>query len=82
MIEKVLFLGSEQIVEILITATGKRNIVTQFTGKTNLVKERRADYSKAKQMLNWEPIIDVNIGLTELAKDIIDNPQFYLKTVN
>lgn len=67
----------KQLADILIEATGKRDIIPQFTGKVSLVKERRADYSKVRDMLGWEPRIDVKSGLTELAIDIIENPEFY-----
>ncbi|MBT5420519.1 MAG: NAD-dependent epimerase/dehydratase family protein [Candidatus Cloacimonetes bacterium] len=67
----------KQLAEILISATGKENIIPQFTGEASLVRERRADYSKAKQLLSWEPTIDVERGLMELAKDIIENPHLY-----
>jgi UDP-glucose 4-epimerase len=69
----------KQLADILIQASGKKNIIPQFTGKKSIVNERRADYSKAKQLLGWEPKIDVNTGLTELAKDIIENPELYFK---
>jgi UDP-glucose 4-epimerase len=67
----------KQLAEILISSTGKLNIIPQFTGTISMVKERRADYSKAKEMLGWEPLVDVATGLTALAKDIIENPDLY-----
>jgi UDP-glucose 4-epimerase len=67
----------KQLADILIQASGKKDIIPQFTGKKSIVNERRADYSKAKQMLGWEPMIDVNTGLSALAKDIIENPGLY-----
>jgi UDP-glucose 4-epimerase len=67
----------KQLAEILIDASGKKGVIPQFTGVVSLVKERRADFSKAKTMLGWEPIVNVERGLTELAKDIIDYPEYY-----
>jgi len=67
----------KQLAEILILASGKTGIVPKFTNKKSIVNERRADYSKAKQLLNWEPMIQVKEGLSELAKDIIENPNLY-----
>jgi UDP-glucose 4-epimerase len=67
----------KQLAEILIQASGKTGIVPQFTGKKSIVNERRADFSKAKQLLGWEPLVKVNNGLLELAKDIIENPGVY-----
>lgn len=67
----------KQLAGILIQASGKKDIIPQFTGKKSIVNERKADYSKAKQMLGWEPLIDVNTGLTELVKDIIENSHLY-----
>jgi len=67
----------KQLAEILIEASGKKGIIPHFTGAASMVKERRADFSKAKSMLGWEPTINVEKGLTELAKDIIDHPEYY-----
>lgn len=66
-----------QLARILIKASSKKNIKPIFTGKKSIVNERRADYSKAKKLLGWEPKIDVVNGLTDLAKDIINNPKLY-----
>lgn len=66
-----------QLADILIKASGKDNIIPQFTGAKSIVNERRADYSKAKEMLGWEPTIKVEDGLMALAKDIIDHPEYY-----
>ena len=66
-----------QLAQILIRASGKTNIKPIFTGKKSLVEERRADYSKAKRLLGWEPEISVENGMKELAKDIINSPDKY-----
>ncbi|MCK4763602.1 MAG: NAD-dependent epimerase/dehydratase family protein [Candidatus Aminicenantes bacterium] len=66
-----------QLADILIKAAGKENIEPQFTGKKSIVRERRADYSKAEKMLGWKPQIPVAEGLRNLARDIIDHPQWY-----
>lgn len=67
----------KQLAELLIKASGKNGIIPQFTGQASLVKERRADYSKVNKMLAWKPEIEVEKGLLDLAKDIIENPELY-----
>lgn len=66
-----------ELADILISASGKTGIEPIFQGKKSLVKERRADYSLARDELGWEPVIDVKRGMAELAKDIIANPEEY-----
>jgi len=66
-----------QLADILIKASGKKNVIPIFTGKKSIVNERRADYSKAEKLLNWKPEIPVEKGLAELAKDIINHPEKY-----
>jgi UDP-glucose 4-epimerase len=67
----------KELAEILILASGKAGIIPQFTNKKSIVNERRADFSKAKQLLGWKPMIKVKEGLHELARDIIENPGLY-----
>jgi UDP-glucose 4-epimerase len=66
-----------QLADILIETSGKDNIKPIFTGKKSIVDERRADYSKAKSLLGWQPSITVEEGMNELAEDIINNPSLY-----
>ena len=66
-----------QLADILIKASGKKYIKPIFTGKKSIVNERRADYSKAKRLLGWEPEISVENGMKGLAKDIINNTDKY-----
>ena len=66
-----------ELARILLEACGKPDLKPEFTGETFMVKERRASVEKAKDMLGWEPEIDVEEGLKELAKDIINNPRKY-----
>jgi len=66
-----------QLASLLLEASGKKDIEVQFTGKQSIVRERRADYSKAEKLLGWKPLIEVEEGLKELARDIINNPDKY-----
>jgi len=59
-----------QLAEILLNSIGKKELEPICSGEKSIVKERRADYSKAKKLLNWEPKIPVEEGLAEIAQDI------------
>ncbi|MBW6516176.1 MAG: NAD-dependent epimerase/dehydratase family protein [Candidatus Cloacimonetes bacterium] len=66
-----------KLASLLLRSSGKENIAVEFTGKKSIVRERRADYSKAERMLGWQPLIPVEEGIEELVQDIINNPSLY-----
>lgn len=66
-----------QLAEILLHAIGRKEIKAQYTGEKSIVSERRADYSKAEQILGWKPTITVEEGMAELAQDIMNHPEKY-----
>jgi len=66
-----------QLAQILLKAIGKEDLKPEFSGETTFAWERRGSYDKAKRFLGWEPKVDITKGLTELAKDIYEHPEFY-----
>jgi len=66
-----------ELASLLLKASGKDKLEVQFTGRKSIVRERRADYSKAERMLGWQPLIPVEEGIEELVQDIINNPSLY-----
>ena len=61
---------------ILISAL-ESEVKPQFSGKPSLVSRRQADISKARELLGYEPRMEVTRGLTEVAREIAANPERY-----
>ncbi|WP_106849005.1 NAD-dependent epimerase/dehydratase family protein [Blastococcus sp. Marseille-P5729] len=57
-----------QLAKILIEAVGA-DVEPQFNRRDVLVSRRAADISRAKEMLGWEPTIDVYDGMTDLVRN-------------
>ncbi len=53
------------------------DIEPEFKPRDVLVKERRADTKKAKEILGFEAEIDIGEGLKEVAEDIKKHPERY-----
>ena len=66
-----------ELAAILIRAFDDTKVQPKFNATKSFVKERRADFRKAKKLLGWQPKINVEDGMLELAKDIINNPELY-----
>jgi UDP-glucose 4-epimerase len=55
---------------VLIRATGK-DLKPQFRPRRTLVTRRAADISRIRERLGWEPQVDVERGLLDLAKSFL-----------
>ena len=64
------------LANILIKSLGA-NVQPEFSGRAVLVKERRADIQKIKNMLGFKVTVNAEDGLAEVAKDIFKNPGKY-----
>ena len=56
-----------QLADILVKAMGA-DVTPQFRPRDVLVSRRAADIRRARDVLGWEPSVDVEDGLAELAK--------------
>lgn len=65
-----------ELANILIKSLNK-DVQPQFDGRSVIVKQRRADITKIKNLLNFEITINADEGLTEVAKDIAQHPEKY-----
>ena len=65
-----------ELADILISALNAK-VKPQFSGRPSLVSRRQADISKARELLGFEPRMDVNQGLTEVALAIAAHPEKY-----
>lgn len=65
-----------ELADILIRALNSR-VQPEFSGKPTLVSHRQADITKAKQLLGYEPQMEVIRGMTEVAQAIAMNPEGY-----
>ena len=66
----------KEITEILIKNTDK-SIKPEFRSRESIVTERRADISKAENLLNFRYKISFEEGLQELIQDLQNNPESY-----
>ena len=62
---------------LLLKAMGREDLDPVFSGDESMVSQRQADISKIKSMLNWEPKITAEMGLSEVGKDIMKFPEKY-----
>ena len=65
-----------ELASILISALHAK-VEPQFSGKPSLVSRRQADISKARQLLGFEPRMEVTCGLTQVAQEIAAHPERY-----
>jgi len=65
-----------ELASILISAL-QTKVEPQFSGKPSLVSRRQADISKARQLLGFEPRMEVTCGLTQVAQAIAAHPERY-----
>ena len=49
----------------------------EFSGRPTLVSRRRADISKSRELLGYQPKMEVTQGLTEVAQAIAAHPERY-----
>ena len=64
------------LAHILIDAL-KVNIQPEFSGRPSLVSRRQADITKARNLLGYEPRMEVRLGLTQVAHAIAAHPDWY-----
>jgi UDP-glucose 4-epimerase len=55
-----------ELARTLIAAVGV-NVEPQFNPREVLVSRRAADITRAREVLGWEPTIDVQTGMKELV---------------
>ena len=65
-----------QLADIIIKSLGK-DIQPIFREREVLVTRRQADTSKAEQLLRFKAQVNVNEGLSQVAKEIAGNPEKY-----
>ncbi len=65
-----------ELADILIRALDSQ-VQPEFSGKPTLVSHRRADLTKARNLLGYEPRIDVRQGMYEVARAIAADPELY-----
>ena len=58
----------KEIAETIVEISGKDIEIIYDTTKPEGDKGRRADYSKARELLGWEPRVDLRDGLSKLYK--------------
>ncbi|MFC2175116.1 SDR family NAD(P)-dependent oxidoreductase [archaeon] len=61
----------------IITKDLGLDIEPEYLKREVIVKERRADVSKIKKLLGFEPKVSIDEGLAMLVEDIKKNPQLY-----
>jgi UDP-glucose 4-epimerase len=66
----------KELADILINALGSR-VQPEFSGRPTLVSRRRADLTKIRNLLGYEPRMEVRRGLTEVAQAIAAHPELY-----
>ncbi|MCH8744256.1 MAG: SDR family NAD(P)-dependent oxidoreductase [Chloroflexi bacterium] len=66
----------KELAEILAKALGSE-VEPEFSGKPTLVSRRKADLTKIKELLGYEPKMEVRRGLTEVARAIAAQPDQY-----
>jgi UDP-glucose 4-epimerase len=66
----------KELADILIRALDSR-VQPEFSGRPTLVSRRRADLTKIRDLLGYEPRMDVKRGLTEVAQAIAAHPELY-----
>ena len=66
----------KELAEILINALGTR-VEPEFSQRSSLVSRRQADISKARELLGFEPQVEVTCGLSEVARAIAAQPDQY-----
>jgi UDP-glucose 4-epimerase len=66
----------KKLANILIEFSSKK-LEPIFKKRDVLVTERKADVSKAKDLLGFQAKIDIKEGLKEVTKDIIKHPETY-----
>lgn len=67
----------KELAEILLKSMNRNDLEAEFSGDQAMVSRRQADISKIKEALSWSPIITAEEGLSEVARDIISNPEKY-----
>ncbi|MFQ6027999.1 MAG: SDR family NAD(P)-dependent oxidoreductase [Dehalococcoidia bacterium] len=66
----------KELAEILIKALNSK-VKPEFSGKPSLVSRRKADLTKIRELLGYEPTMEVHQGLTEIAQAIAAHPDRY-----
>ena len=66
----------KELAEILAKALGS-NVQPEFSGKPTLVSRRKADLTKISTLLGYQPKMEVQQGLTEVARAIAAQPDLY-----
>ena len=66
----------KELAEILAKALGS-DVEPEFSGRPTLVSRRKADLTKIKELLGYEPKMEVHRGLTEVARAIAAQPDQY-----
>lgn len=66
----------KELADILIQALNA-GVEPEFSGRATLVSRRQADLTKIREMLGYEPKMDVTRGLTEVAQAIAAHPERY-----
>jgi nucleoside-diphosphate-sugar epimerase len=65
-----------ELADILIKALGSK-VEPEFSGRPTLVSRRKADLTKIRELLGYEPKMEVHRGLTEVARAIAAHPDSY-----
>lgn len=66
----------KQLAQILIKSLGA-DVKPEFSGEKSIVQQRRADISKAKQLMGFKPVVDVENGLREIVEEIKEHQEDY-----
>lgn len=57
------YMSIHQLAEKVIKVTNSSSEISYIRGDSDDPRDRKPDISKAKQFLNWEPIVDLDTGL-------------------
>ena len=66
----------KELADILRKALGS-DVEPEFSGRPSLVSRRKADLTKIRELLGYEPRVEVKQGLTQVAQAIVANPELY-----
>ena len=66
-----------ELAQVLIKSVGAEVKPIFNPRESVLVTHRRADVTKAKKLLGFEAMVNIEDGLNEVAHDIAKNPEFY-----
>ena len=66
----------KELAQILIEAVGAQ-VEPEFSGRPSLVTRRQADTAKAEELLGFAAKVDVQTGLTQVARAIAAHPELY-----